>query len=369
MTKQNFDFLIVGAGFSGSVCARQLAEANKKVLIIDKREHVGGNAFDRIDAHGILIHPYGPHIFHTNSKKVFEYLSQFTNWRFYEHRVLAKVKEQLLPIPINKTTINQLYNQNLDEAGVEEFLAKVRIPKSEIKTSEDVVLNSVGQELCELFFRGYTQKQWGLDLSELSAGVAARIPTRSNNDDRYFTDTFQFMPAGGYTEMFNQMLDHENIQIKLGVDHHTIAEEINYEKLIYTGPIDEYFNFKLGKLPYRSLRFEHEHLNTENFQQVGTVNYPNDHAYTRITEFKHLTGNTGEGTSIVREYPTDQGDPYYPIPRQENEDLFKKYQALGENEENVYFVGRLAQYRYFNMDQVVAAALTVSANIINNLSK
>ena len=366
MTQQNFDFLIVGAGFSGSVCARQLAEAGQRVLIVDKRDHVGGNAYDCFDSHGILIHPYGPHIFHTNSKKVFEYLSRFTDWRFYEHRVLASVKGKLLPIPINKTTINQLYNQNLDEAGVEEFLAKARLPKTEIKTSEDVVLNSVGNELCDLFFRGYTKKQWGLDLSELSAGVAARIPTRTNDDDRYFTDTFQFMPANGYTEMFKRMLNHENIQIKLGIDYQTVAKEITYKKIIYTGPIDEYFNFKLGKLPYRSLRFEHEHLKEENFQKVGTVNYPNDHAYTRITEFKHLTGNTGRGTSIVREYPTDQGDPYYPIPRQENEDLLKKYQALAELENDVYFVGRLAQYRYYNMDQVVGAALSVSDSIINN---
>ena len=361
-----FDFLIVGAGFSGSVCARQLAEANKKILIIDKRDHIGGNAFDHIDDHGILIHPYGPHIFHTNSKKVFEYLSKFTNWRFYEHRVLAKVKDQLLPIPINRTTINNLYSKNLDEAGIEEFLTKVRIPKTEIKTSEDVVLNSVGPELCDLFFRGYTRKQWGLDLSELSAGVAARIPTRSNDDDRYFTDIFQFMPADGYTEMFNRILAHKNIQIQTGVDYHTIIENVNFENLIYTGPIDEYFNFKLGKLPYRSLRFKHEHLNSEQFQQVGTINYPNDHAYTRITEFKHLTGKTGKGTSIVTEYPTDAGDPYYPIPRTDNEDLFKKYQTLADNEKNVYFVGRLAQYRYFNMDQVVAAALTVSTKIISN---
>jgi len=366
MSKPNFDFLIVGAGFSGSVCARQLAEAGKRVLIIDKRQHVGGNAYDCVDSHGILIHPYGPHIFHTNSKKIFKYLSKFTNWRFYEHRVLAKVKEQLLPIPINRTTINQLYNKNLDEAGVEEFLAQARIPKAEIKTSEDVVLNSVGTELCDLFFRGYTRKQWGLDLSELSAGVAARIPTRANDDDRYFTDTFQFMPADGYTTMFRRLLDHKSIQIKTGLDFQTAAKEINYKKLIYTGPIDEYFNFKLGRLPYRSLSFEHEHLATESFQDVGTVNYPNDHAFTRITEFKHLTGDAGEGTSIVREYPTDQGDPYYPIPRQENEDLLKKYQALAELEKDVYFVGRLAQYRYFNMDQVVGAALTASENIINN---
>lgn len=367
MTKK-FDFLIVGAGFAGSVCARQLAEANKTVLIVDKRNHIGGNAFDRVDEHGILVHPYGPHIFHTNSKKIFEYLSNFTNWRFYEHRVLAQVRGQLLPIPINRTTLNKLYDQNLDEAGVEAFLSKAKLPRSEIKTSEDVVLSSVGPELCDLFFRGYTRKQWGLDLSELSAGVAARIPTRTNDDDRYFTDTFQFMPADGYTKMFEKMLDHSNIEIQLGVDHKTSKSNVSYKDLIYTGPIDEYFNHKLGKLPYRSLRFEHEHLDASNIQSVGTVNYPNDHAYTRITEFTHLTGRTGSGTSIVREYPTDEGDPYYPIPRQENETLFKQYEAMGLAEKNVYFVGRLAQYRYYNMDQVVGAALAAASDILNSSS-
>ncbi len=366
MTKENFDFLIVGAGFSGSVCARQLAEANKKVLIIDKRDHIGGNAFDCVDTNGILIHPYGPHIFHTNSKKVFEYLSKFTDWRFYEHRVLAQVRGQLLPIPINRTTINKLYNKNLDEFGVEEFFANARKPISEIKTSEDVVLNSVGPELCDLFFRGYTRKQWALDLSELSAGVAARIPTRSNDDDRYFTDTFQFMPSQGYTKMFERMLDHNNIKIKLSKDYREITEDISYKQLIYTGPIDEYFEHSLGKLPYRSLRFEHEHLDVANFQNVGTVNYPNEHDFTRITEFKHLTGLSGKGTSIVREYPTDIGDPYYPIPRKENENLLREYKIMAENESNVHFVGRLAEYRYYNMDQVVGAALTATKKIIES---
>ena len=365
MNKQHFDFLIVGAGYSGSVCARELAEAGKTVLVIDKRPHIGGNAYDCVDDQGVLIHPYGPHIFHTNSKKIFEYLSRFTNWRFYEHRVLAKIDQQLLPIPINRTTINSLYSLDLDEAGVEDFLAKVRSPRKDIKTSEDVVMNSVGPELCDLFFRGYTKKQWGLDLSELSAGVAARIPTRANDDDRYFTDTFQFMPSEGYTKMFERILDHRNIELQLSTDYKKTTSNITHEQLIYTGPIDEYFDYSLGKLPYRSLRFEHEHLNISNFQDVGTVNYPNDYEFTRITEFKHLTGINSSSTSIVREYPTDIGDPYYPIPRQENEELFKKYQAMAEQEEKVHFVGRLAQYRYFNMDQVVGSALSASSSILN----
>jgi UDP-galactopyranose mutase len=362
----SYDFLIVGAGFAGSVCAQQLSQAGKKILLIDKRPHIGGNAYDRVDEHGILIHPYGPHIFHTNSKRVFEYLSLFTDWRFYEHRVLAEVKNQLLPIPINRTTINKLYDLNLDEDGVSSFLDSVRIHKPNVESSEDVVLSSVGAELCELFFRGYTRKQWGLDLSELSAGVAARIPTRTNDDDRYFTDSFQFMPAQGYTCMFNNMLDSSNITIKLDTDFETIKNTEVYKELIYTGPIDEYFGYRLGKLPYRSLRFEHQHLDENQIQSVGTVNYPNSNDFTRITEFKHLTGSSGRGTSIVKEYPTDEGDPYYPIPQKQNEALYKQYENLADNEKDVYFVGRLAQYRYYNMDQVVAAALTLSNKILHS---
>lgn len=361
-----YDFLIVGAGFAGSVCAQQLAEAGNKVLLIDKRPHVGGNAHDRRDAHGVLIHPYGPHIFHTNAKKVFEYLSRFTDWRFYEHRVLAKVSDQLLPIPINRTTLNRLYKLDLDEAGAAAFLEKASEPRDPIKTSEDVVLNSVGRDLCDKFFRGYTRKQWGLDLSELSAGVAARIPTRTNDDDRYFTDTYQFMPNEGYTRMFERMLDHPNIELRLGVDYEDMKAVDCSRQIIFTGPIDAFYGFRFGKLPYRSLRFEHEHLpSTARYQPVGTVNYPNDHDYTRITEFSHLTGEKHRGTSIVREYPCAEGDPYYPVPRPENEALFKRYQALAETETRVHFVGRLAQYRYYNMDQVVAAALNLAQKLVS----
>lgn len=356
-----YDFLIVGAGFAGSVCAERLASAGHRILVIDRRPHIGGNAFDTYDASGILIHPYGPHIFHTNSKRVFAYLSRFTDWRFYEHRVLAEVEGNLYPLPINRLTLNALYNLNLDEAGAAAHIETVRIPKSQIKTSEDVVLNSVGKDLCEKFFRGYTRKQWGLDLSELSAGVAARIPTRTNDDDRYFSDTFQFMPAQGYAKMFEHMLDHPNIETRVATDFFAVRASLKAKKIIYTGPIDAYFDYRFGRLPYRSLRFEHEHLpNVERHQPVGTINYPNDHAFTRITEFKHLTGQTHAGTSIVREYPESEGDPYYPIPRPDNEALFKRYAALAAEEPNVYFAGRLAEYRYYNMDQVVAAALALS---------
>ncbi|KAE8760197.1 MULTISPECIES: UDP-galactopyranose mutase [Paraburkholderia] len=360
-----YDALIVGAGFAGAVCAERLAAAGKRVLIIDKRSHIGGNAFDCHDENGVLIHPYGPHIFHTSGKRIFEYLSNFTDWRPYEHRVLAHVDGELYPIPINRTTINRLYDLDLDEQGVTAYLESVREPRDSVATSEDVVLSSVGHDLCEKFFRGYTQKQWGLDLSELSAGVAARIPTRANDDDRYFTDAFQFMPAQGYTSMFEKMLEHPNIEVRLSEDFRAIRSIVEREHTIYTGPIDAYFDFRFGKLPYRSLFFQHEHLGeVERFQQTGTINYPNDQEYTRITEFKHLTGQQHSGTSIVREYPRAEGDPYYPIPRPENEALFKRYHELAEATPDVTFVGRLAQYRYYNMDQVVGAALKAAEELI-----
>jgi len=359
-----YDYLIVGAGFAGSVCARYLAETGKKILLIDKRSHIGGNAYDAYDEDGVLTHPYGPHIFHTNSKRVFEYLSRFTDWRFYEHRVLAQVGKKRVPIPINRVTLNHLYGLKLNEEEAAQFLEEVREPRKELKTSEDVVLNSVGSDLCDKFFRGYTRKQWGLDLSELSAGVAARIPTRTNDDDRYFTDTLQFMPAQGYTKMFERMLDHPNITVRLAVDFEEIKEVEKFDHLVYTGPIDTFYGYCFGRLPYRSLSFQHQHFpDTPEFQPVGTVNFPNDHAYTRTTEFKHLTGQKHSGTSIVREYPQAEGDPYYPIPRPENEALFKRYLTLTEKEHKVTFVGRLAQYRYYNMDQVVAAALSCVESI------
>ena len=359
------DVLIVGAGFAGSILAERLASAGKAVLVIDKRSHIAGNAFDEHDRHGILVHRYGPHIFHTNSNRVAEYLSRFTSWIPYEHRVLAVIDKQLYPIPINQTTINKLYNLSLDEAGTRDFFERAREARSPIRTSEDVVLNSVGRDLCDKFFRGYTRKQWGLDLSELSASVAARIPFRTNTDDRYFTDSFQQMPADGYTKMFEQILSHPNITVELGTDFSALRRKISYDTLVYTGPIDEYFDFRFGRLPYRSLRFEHEHLaNLNQFQPVGTVNYPNDQPWTRITEFKHLTAQQHSGTSIVREYPQAEGDPYYPVPRPENNEILASYNSLAQAERNVYFAGRLAQYRYYNMDQVVAAALKLSDELL-----
>ena len=361
------DVLVVGAGFAGSVVAERLASAGRRVHVIDRRSHIAGNAYDENDAQGILIHRYGPHIFHTNSDEVFAYLSRFTDWRPYEHRVLASVEGMLLPIPINLDTVNRLYGLHLDEEGLKAYFETVREARETIRTSEDVIVNTVGWDLYRKFYQGYTRKQWGLDPSELFASVASRVPVRTNRDDRYFTDTHQAMPKDGYTPMFARILDHPNISIELGRDFQEIRPKARARHIVYTGPVDEYFDHCFGKLPYRSLRFEHEQLpGVEKFQPVGTVNYPNDHAYTRITEFRHLTGQTAPGTSIVREYPQAQGDPYYPIPRPENDALFKKYQALAQQERDVTFVGRLAQYRYYNMDQVVGAALSIARKILGH---
>ena len=360
-----YDYLIVGAGYAGSVLAERLArDAGKKVLIVDRRPHIAGNAYDHLDEAGVLVHKYGPHIFHTNSREIFEYLGQFTEWRKFEHRVLAQVDGQLVPIPINLDTINRLYGLNLDSTGLEQFFAEKREPVENIRTSEDVVVSTVGRELYEKFFRGYTRKQWGLDPSELSSQVTARIPTRTNTDDRYFNDTYQYMPLHGYTRMFEKMLDHENITIQLGVDYRDIKNSVEYREMIYTGPIDEFFDYRYGKLPYRSLHFQFETHDKPVFQDAPVVNYPDEQVpYTRITEFKYLSGQEHEKTSIVYEYPRAEGDPYYPIPRPQNAELNAKYQALVNDTPGLYFVGRLASYKYYNMDQVVGQALTLYRKI------
>lgn len=360
-----FDYLIVGAGFAGSVLAERLANGSgKKVLICDKRPHIAGNAFDHYNDEGVLIHKYGPHIFHTNSKDVFDYLSRFTEWREYQHRVLASVDGMLVPMPINLDTINKLYGLNLTAFEVEEFLESLAEKKEQIKTSEDVVVSKVGRELYEKFFRNYTRKQWGLDPSELDASVTARVPTRTNRDDRYFTDVYQAMPKHGYTRMFENLLDNPNIKIMLNCDYREIANDIPYREMIYTGPVDSFFNYRYGKLPYRSLEFKHETHDAEQFQTAPVVNYPNEHAYTRVTEFKYLTGQEHKKTSIVYEYPQAEGDPYYPIPRAENAELYAKYKTLADGRPDVHFVGRLATYKYYNMDQIVAQALTVYGKIV-----
>jgi len=358
-----FDYLIVGAGFAGSVLAERLASKGKKVLICDKRPHIGGNAYDHYNDSGVLVHKYGPHIFHTNSREVFEYLSRFTGWRSYQHRVLASVDGMLVPIPINLDTINKLYGLNLTSFQVEEFFASVAEPREQVRTSEDVVISKVGRELYEKFFRNYTRKQWGLDPSELDASVTARVPTRTNRDDRYFTDTYQAMPLHGYTRMFENMLDHSNIKIMLNCDYRDVERLIPYREMVYTGPVDAFFDYRYGKLPYRSLEFKHETHNQEVFQSAPVVNYPNEQLYTRITEFKYLTGQDHKQTSIVYEFPRAEGDPYYPVPRRENAEIYAKYRTLADSTPSVYFVGRLATYKYYNMDQIVAQALSVFKKI------
>lgn len=359
-----YDWLIVGAGFAGSVLAERLAnERGERVLVIDRRDHIGGNAYDRYDEAGILMHQYGPHIFHTNSQAIFDYLSRFTEWRFYEHRVLGQVDGKLVPIPINLDTVNRLYGLNLTSDELEGWFAARAEHVDEIRTSEDVVVSKVGRELYEKFFRGYTRKQWGLDPSELDKSVTARVPTRTNRDDRYFTDEFQFMPKHGYTRMFQKMLSHPNIHVMTQTDYRDVVDDIPHRRTIYSGPVDEYFGFRFGKLPYRSLRFEHVTLDEPRFQPVGTVNYPQTEAYTRISEYKYLTGQEHPKTTITYEYPAAEGDPYYPVPRAENQELYKKYERLALATPDVWFVGRLATYRYYNMDQIVGQALATFRRI------
>jgi UDP-galactopyranose mutase len=364
-----FDWLIVGAGFAGSVLAERIAsQRHESVLLIDRRSHIGGNAYDCYNEAGILVHQYGPHIFHTNAQSIVDYLSQFTAWRRYEHRVLSSVDGKLLPMPINLDTINKLYGLDLTPEQLEKFFVSRREAVDEVRTAEDVVVSTVGRELYEKFFRGYTRKQWGVDPSQLNKSVTARVPTRTNRDDRYFGDSFQSMPAGGYTRMFQRMLDNPKIKIMLQTDYKDIRDRIPFRRMIYTGPVDEYFDWSLGRLPYRSLRFEHVTLDREQFQPVAVVNYPQTEEYTRITEYKHLTGQKSPQTSLTYEYPTDIGDPYYPVPRAENEVLYKRYEALAGATPDVWFVGRLATYRYYNMDQVVGQALATFARIQKNLS-
>lgn len=365
-----YDYIIIGAGFAGCVMAERLASVGQKILIIDKRPHIGGNAYDYYDDAGVLVHKYGPHIFHTNSDEVFEYLSRFTEWRPYEHKVLSSVRldKPPVPIPINRNTLNQLY-PDLDlktDADVEAYLFSVAdkkiIPN---KNSENAVVSKVGWELYELMFKGYTYKQWGVEGNELDASVSARIPVRFNEDDRYFTDKHQAMPKDGYSSMFLSMLLSEDIEIRLNTDYKSIVPLMLDTKVIYTGPIDEYFGFVLGHLPYRSLDFEFLTLEQEMFQPVGQINFPNDHNYTRITEFKHLTGQVHPQTTICMEFPKAEGDPYYPIPCEANGELYEQYKALAAGLNNTYFIGRLATYKYYNMDQVVAQALSLFNKLLN----
>ena len=360
-----FDYLVVGAGFAGATVAERLAaDAGRKVVICDRRPHIGGNAYDHHDDAGVLVHKYGPHIFHTNSREVYNYLSQFTEWRPYQHRVLACVDGQLLPVPINLNTVNRLYGTKFTSFELEEFFRRVAEPRASIRTSEDVIVSKVGRELYDKFFRNYTRKQWGLDPSELDAAVTARVPVRTNCDDRYFTDTYQVMPRHGYTRMFERMLTHPNIMILLNADYRDVRRMIPHRQVIFTGPVDEYFEYRFGKLPYRSLQFEFETRNVPVAQEAPVINYPNENAYTRVTEFKYLTGQEHAKTTLVYEYPCDEGDPYYPVPRPENAAIYRRYEALADQTPDVHFLGRLGTYKYYNMDQCVAQALSYYRKVL-----
>lgn len=359
----SFDYLIVGAGFSGSTVAERLAsQKSKKVLIVDSRPHVGGNAYDFIDEYGLRIHRYGPHIFHTNSDRVFNYLSLFTEWMPYEHRVQAHVDGRNVPIPINLDTINQLYGTQYDSFSLTKYFNSVR-SEIEIKNSRDVVVAKVGEELYEKFFKNYTYKQWGIAAESLDPSVCARIPIRVNRDSRYFTDKYQYMPMRGYAHLFERMLSNPNIFVMLGVSFDEISKYVQYKHLVYTGPVDQYFSYRLGRLPYRSLNFRYEYHDKEYFFRNGTVNYPNDYEFTRITEMKYLTGQHNPKTVLVYEYPTGDGEPFYPMPTTESRELYQRYYQMAQGEPGVTFLGRLGTYKYYNMDQVVAQALTAVSSM------
>ncbi len=358
-----FDYLIVGAGFAGAVVAERMAALGRKILVVDKRPHIGGNAFDHYDEHGVQVHKYGPHIFHTNSSEVYDYLSRFTEWRQYQHRVLASVDGQLLPMPINLDTVNRLYGLSLSSFELEKFFLSVAETVPAIRTSEDVIVSKVGRDLYEKFFRRYTKKQWGVEPSELDAQVTARVPVRINRDDRYFTDTYQVMPRHGFTPMFDRMLSHPNIKLLLNCDYREVENVIPVGEMIYTGPIDEYFEMRCGKLPYRCLDFRFENHPVEQRQPVAVINWPNENPYTRVTEFKHLTGQRHPTTTLCYEYASSEGDPYYPVPCAANAERYAAYRTLAEQTVGVHFTGRLATYRYYNMDQVVAQSLQLCARL------
>lgn len=358
--KKKYDYLIVGAGFAGAVVAERIAsQLDKRVLVVEKRNHIGGNAYDEIDENGILVHRYGPHIFHTNSREVFEYLSQFTEWRFYEHKVLASLNNKLYPVPINRITLNSLYNLNLNtENEVEEYYNSVREKRSPIQNSEDIIVDKVGIDLFEKFFKIYTKKQWNHEPKDLFPSVCGRIPIRTNDDCRYFTDKYQFMPKYGYTKMFEKLLSHKNIEVILNTDYKNIINNIDFDKMIYTGPIDYFFDYMHGKLPYRSIRFEWERLSIERLQECAVINYVDDSVeYTRVTEYTHLSGQKNINTTISKEYTQLNGEPYYPVPTLENQNLYLKYKLEVEKQENISFLGRLAEFKYYNMDQVICSAL------------
>jgi len=359
---EHVDVLIVGAGFAGAVLAERLAsQCGKTSLVIDRRSHIAGNAYDRYDEAGVLIHQYGPHYFRSNSERIVEYLSQFTEWHPVEYQILCRVEGRDWQFPINLNTFEQLIGRPSTTEEMEATLAEWRIPIEKPANSEEVIISQVGWKLYEMFFKNYTRKQWKRDPKDLDASVCGRIPVRTNRDNRYLSEKFQALPKDGYTAMFKRILNHPNIHLRLNTNFQEIPASLRYGHLIFTGMIDEYYDFRFGPLPYRSLRFEPETLQQEFFQPAMQVNYPNEHDFTRIVEIKHATGQKLPVTTIVREYPEDFGpgkEPYYPIPAPDAKAIYEQYAALAAQEEKVSFVGRLATYRYYNMDQVVGMALS-----------
>jgi len=364
-----FDFLIVGAGFSGCVLAERIAtELDKRVLIVERRNHIGGNAYDEYDEHGVLVHRYGPHIFHTNSKKVWGYLSRFTAWRPYYHHVLGVVDGKKVPLPFNLNTLYALfpprYAAALEGLLLEHHGLGSKVPILKLCESPIGELRTLADYIYRNIFAGYTFKQWGLKPEELDSAVTARVPVHISRDDRYFQDTYQALPARGYSELFRRMCAHPKIKLLLNADYREVVDEVRFDRLIYTGPIDAFFDYLHGPLPYRSLRFEFTTLDREWHQEVGTVNYPNEYDFTRIAEQKHLSGQTLPKTTLVAEYPQSyvpgENEPYYPVPHEESRETYGKYRREVEQlGGRALFVGRLADYKYYNMDQVVARALKV----------
>ncbi len=357
------DIVIIGAGISGAVLAERYANLGKKVLIIEKRDHIAGNCYDFIDENGILCSKYGAHLFHTNFEDVWKYVNRFADWYPWEHRVLAKVDGKLVPIPVNITTVNELFGLNIEtETEMKQWLDDNRIAIENPADGREAVLNKVGPELYEKMFRHYTKKQWDKYPEELHASVLDRIPVRFNFDDRYFSDKYQALPTGGYTKLFANILDHPNIEVVLNTDYFDISDELSdFEKLFYTGPIDRFFDFKHSldeKLEYRSINFVSETVDAEFFQENSVINYPGmETEFTRIIEYKHFGNQKTDKTTIVREFTVDEGEPYYPVPNTKNQDIYNKYKAEADKLTDVYFVGRLANYKYFNMDQAFKNAL------------
>lgn len=362
--------LVIGAGISGASVARALAENGTHVLVVDKRPHTAGCTYDYADAHGIMIHKYGPHIFHTNNGMVWDFLSRFTAWHHYQHTVLGWIQGRLVPLPINIDTIQALYNQPMTASLMKQFLDERRVAIDAPASMREAVVSQIGEELYSLVFENYTKKQWGMDPENLPASIAARVPTRFNRDPRYFTDRYQGIPRDGYTALIERMLDHPAITVRLGVDAGDVGAyaggdwNTRHDKLIYTGGIDDFHSHSFGRLPYRSLRFVLETHACEQYQPVAVVNYPNDYDFTRITEFKHFTGKKCSGTTIMYEYPQAEGEPYYPIPIPSATELYNKYKADADKLENVFFLGRMGQYKYINMDQAVHLACELAADIL-----